>query len=104
MRWKSNRTASDADSPIASSAAIAFAFTSLSMRTCSIELCAPILTSVSQMRDMALGGSAVKPPSSPRLRERPGAAEVCPILTDHIRRPAAATLRRSRFLATGLNQ
>jgi hypothetical protein len=33
---------------------------------------------------MALGGSAVKPPASPRLRERPGAAEACPILADHI--------------------
>ena len=38
MRWNSNRTASEAVSPIAASAAVAFRFISASIRTWSIEL------------------------------------------------------------------
>ena len=45
MRWKSKRTASEGVSPIAASAVVAFRFISVSIRTCSIELCVVIRAS-----------------------------------------------------------
>src|SRR5207249_2087615 len=78
MRWNSKRTASEAERPIASSAAVAFAFTSLSMRTCSIELCARI--AILRVSNARHGSGFVRcqaePRAVPRWRDRPEATEL----------------------------